>query len=404
MNVSVKYEYIKNFKDLGFGIFVHFGLYSVIGKGEWYYFTIAKNESAKKKYLELPSVFRVRKDWAKSIVKTAKKAGAKYIVLTTRHHDGFSLYDTCGLSDFDALHSAGGRDLIAEYVEACREEGIIPFFYHTLCDWVHENYLTNFPKYLDYLIASLEILCKNYGKIGGFWFDGMWYSPNENWQEDRIYGTIRKYQPEAIIVNNTGLSAQGKTGHREIDCVTFERGKPFTVRNENKPIAGEVCQALNDHWGYAKNDLNYKSFKELVESLVDCRKFGCNFLLNIGPEGNGSVRSVERYLVEMLGAWIKANKNFIYSSQGVSIACEGGDVLSDGSNYYVAVKNVPMELDPNVSLEVPVGKVRLGKQIGRAYWLDNGEEISVRGNTFEVTPFGYGNSMSVRIAKIEWKE
>ena len=278
--------YIEKFEKTGFGLFVHFGLYSIIGKGEWY---LHLNPAAADKigYEKLTAKFRVNKNWAKNLVKTAKQAGAKYVTLTTRHHDGFSLYDTCGLSGYDAPHSACGRDLIAEFVSACREEGIIPFFYHTLLDWRNYDYTHDFPKYIDYLVSSIEILCKNYGKIGGFWFDGMWDKPNEDWQEDRLYGTIRKYQPESMIINNTGLNALGQTGHKEIDCVTFERGKPCYVDRSKKPIAGEMCQVLNDHWGYAKEDCNYKSVKELIENLVDCRKYGCNFLLNTGLRGNG---------------------------------------------------------------------------------------------------------------------
>lgn len=397
------YTYIEKFKNLGFGMFVHFGLYSIVGKGEWYYSNLDKK--AREKYGNLPAKFAVKRDWAKSMVRTAKAAGAKYIVLTTRHHDGFSLYDTQGLSEYDAPHSACGRDLVKEFVDACRAEEIVPFFYHTLCDWHHEEYFQNFPKYIDYLAASLEILCENYGKIGGFWFDGMWYSPNEDWQEDRLYGIIRKYQPEAIITNNTGLSAQGRTGHKEIDCVTFERGKPFVVKSEtNKPIAGEMCQILNDHWGYAKEDVNYKSVKELIENLIDCRKNGCNFLLNVGPKGNGEIKTMDKGLLLELGKWIKANKGFIYKATGSDIPCEGGEILQDGKNLYVAVRNVPMMLDPHVTLEQNAGSVKIGKKIKSGVWLESREKIDVHGNEFQIAPFCYGRSLSVRIAKINLKD
>lgn len=154
------YEYIERFKNLGFGVFVHFGLYSVECKGEWY---LANNKNADKtKYERLVTRFKINKNWAKELVKTAKTAGAKYITLTTRHHDGFSLYDTRGLSDYDAPHSACGRDLIREFVDACNEAKIMPFFYHTLLDWHNEDYGNDFPKYIDYLDKSVEILCKYY--------------------------------------------------------------------------------------------------------------------------------------------------------------------------------------------------------------------------------------------------
>ena len=138
-----KLRYIENFEKLGFGLFVHFGLYSVVGKGEWY---LHLNPNANKtEYETLTGKFSVNKNWAKELVKTAKLAGCKYITLTTRHHDGFSLYDTCGLNDYDAPHSACGRDLIREFVDECNKNDIVPFFYHTLLDWREESYQKDFP-------------------------------------------------------------------------------------------------------------------------------------------------------------------------------------------------------------------------------------------------------------------
>ena len=394
------YEYIERFKKLGFGLFVHFGLYSIVGKGEWY---LHLNPQADKvKYNNLINRFNVKKTWAKELVKTAKAAGCKYITLTTRHHDGFSLYDTQGLNDFDAPHSSCGRDLIRELVDECNKENIVPFFYHTLLDWNNPDYENDFPKYIDYLDKSIEILCRNYGKISGFWFDGMWDKPNENWQEDRLYGTIRKYQPEAMIVNNTGLSALGKTGHKEIDSVTFERGKPAFVDTSEKPIAGEMCQVLNDHWGYTKDDCNYKSVKELIENLIDCRRFGCNFLLNTGLKGNGSVNETDKCLLSQIGKWIKANKGFIYDVYPTDKTAENADMLTDGKKYYAVIKNVNMNADPNVALGGDVSAVKLNFATKRAKWLDSGEKIKInKDNSFAVKPFDYGRSYSVRVAEIE---
>ena len=172
---------------------------------------------------------------------------------------------------------------------------------------------TDFKKYVDYLIKSVEILCTNYGKIGGIWFDGMWDKPNEDWQEDRLYQTIRKHQPTAMIINNTGLSALGKVGHPELDSVTFERGNPCFVDNSDRHRAGEMCQVLNDHWGYCKNDCNYKSVKELVSNLIDCRKFNCNFLINTGLKGNGEINLTDKAILGEIGKFVKANKYFIYN-------------------------------------------------------------------------------------------
>lgn len=391
-------NYIEKFENLGFGLFVHFGLYSRIAKGEW---CLELNKNLDKEdYFDL-SKFVVCKNWAKNLVRTAKQAGCKYITLTTRHHDGFSLYDTKGLNKLDAPHSACKRDLIKEFVDACNDGEIVPFFYHTLLDWKNENYKYDFKKYIDYLVKSIEILCTNYGKIGGFWFDGMWDKPNDDWQEDTIYGTIRKYQPDAMIINNTGLNELGKVGHPEIDSVTFERGKPCFVDNSDKHRAGEMCQVLNDHWGYAENDCNYKSTKELIENLVDCRKFDCNFLLNTGLKGNGLVNTLDNEILKKIGQWIKVNKGFIYNVKSCDVKADNAEVVYDGKYYYVIIKNVLMSADPNVTLNGDEQEIKFNKKIRKAKWLDNNESIEiVNGNSFSISPFSYGQSYSVRVAKI----
>ncbi len=397
------YEYIENFKRLGFGMFIHFGLYSVIGRGEWYYMQYVPD---KNEYESTINKFKITKNWAKNLVKTAKDAGCKYITLTTRHHDGFSLYDTCGLSEFDAPHSPTGRDLIREFVDECNKEGIIPFFYHTLLDWHNPDYNNDFPEYINYLDKSIEILCKNYGKIGGFWFDGMWDKPNEDWQEDRIYGTIRKYQPEAMIINNTGLNALGQTGHIEIDSVTFERGKPAFVDTSEKPIAGEVCDALTDHWGYAKYDICLKSPKELIETLVDCRKYDCNLLLNSGLKGNGEMDEGEKAAFKRIGMWIKENKNFIYKAKSTDLTAENADMMTDGEYYYAAIKGVLMSANCNVAKfgESKTVTLNTDKRIVDAEWLDSGKEINLKtDNSFVCEPFEYGKSLAVRVAKFKLK-
>ncbi len=394
-------SYVKDFERLGFGLFVHFGLYSILGRGEW-----AKeiHKIPDEPYEKLIEEFNPVSSWAKDLVKTAKNAGCKYITLTTRHHDGFSLYDTKGLSDYDAVHAKAGRDLIKEFVDACREEDIMPIFYHTLLDWHEKSYKTDFSAYIEYLIKSIEILCTSYGKIGGFWFDGMWDKKTADWQEDRIYSTIRKYQPTAMIINNTGLSSQGKVGHVELDSVTFERGKPKFVDNSDRPRAGEMCQVLNDHWGYAEDDCNYKSVRELIENLIDCRKFGCNFLLNTGLKGDGSVNITDGALLGEIGKWIKRNKYFIYNVKPSEIQMENVAILKDEQYYYAVIKNVAMSADPNVALSSRTTSVTFERAIKNAVWLDSEKAVCVDGTALSVQPFSYGSSLTARVIRFEWSE
>lgn len=396
----MSYEYIKDFKKLGLGVFVHFGLYSVVGKGEWYAYNLDGNQKAA--YEATANKFKVKPDWAKKLVATAKSAGAKYITLTTRHHDGFSLFDTCGLSDFDAPHSASGRDLVAEFVNECNAQGIVPFFYHTLLDWHNPDYNDNFAAYIDYLVASVQLLCKNYGKIGGFWFDGYWDKPDADWQFDRLYGTIRELQPTAMIINNTGLNMLGQVSHKEIDSVTFERGKPCFVDCTDKPRAGEVCEGLTDHWGYAERDICVKSVKQVVETYIDCRKCGCNLLLNTGLRGDGSVSAAEKSVLEGLGRWIEYTGKFLYEAVPSEITADGAAVLQRGEDLYVCINDVPMENNVNVTRASDKRTVKLGtsRLITSATWLDNGKAVELTGNAIVVAPFDYGTSLGSRVAKL----
>ena len=401
---------IKKFENLGFGMFVHFGLYSVHGKGEWAY----NINITPKDYEKLFYSFSPDKDWAKNLVSAAKGAGCKYITITTRHHDGFSLYDTCGLNEYDAPHSAAGRDLIREFVDECNKEEIVPFFYHTLLDWHEKSYKENFPKYLEYLRASVEILCKNYGKIGGLWFDGMWDKKDENWEEDKLYSLIRKYQPDAMIINNTGLSARGELGHIELDSVTFERGRPRPINLDDSPkyIASEMCQIFGNYWGYAKRDFNFKSLIEIIEDFCVCRRYGANYLLNIGPMGNGQLRPLDKAMLGALGEWVDIYKEALYLPRPAKIEIENKEknflLKGNGCYYFFAYD---LEVSANINVELAKAKLdrnnvfTFNEKIKSIKWLDNGEDVVFTQDGEKVTiinvPQLYGEHYVVRIAKIE---
>lgn len=402
-------QYIKDFEKLGFGMFVHFGIYSVLGKGEWSKKLLSISDED---YYKLCEDFHPVSDWAERLVATAKKAGCKYITLTTRHHDGYSLYDTCGLNTLDAPHTCG-RDLVREFVDACRRQDIIPFFYHTLLDWHEESYQTNFKEYLKYLRKSVEILCSNYGKIGGLWFDGMWDKLDADWEEDALYECIRKHQPEAMIINNTGLSALGQLGHIELDSVTFERGKPRPLNMEGAPkyVASEMCQVFADHWGYAVQDLNFKSPADMIRDLVLCRRYGSNLLMNVGPKGDGSLREMDKAIYHLIGEWININGEAVYEPRPCSIEVENKKddfLLRKDNKYYLFCDHLPMAADPNVALvqeEEYQDIFRLEKKIKKITWLDNGENVCFdqkEGRVIVKTvPYTYGRQLVVRVAKIE---
>lgn len=209
-----------------------------------------------------------------------------------------------------------------------------------------------------------------------------------------------------MIINNTGLNALGQTGHIEIDSVTFERGKPAFVDTSEKPIAGEVCDALTDHWGYAKYDICLKSPKELIETLVDCRKYDCNLLLNSGLKGNGKMDEGEKAAFKRIGMWIKENKNFIYKAKSTDLTAENADMMTDGEYYYAAIKGVLMSANCNVAKfgESKTVTLNTDKRIVDAEWLDSGKEINLKtDNSFVCEPFEYGKSLAVRVAKFKLK-
>lgn len=394
--------YIQNFEEMGFGMFVHFGIYSVLGKGEW-----AKSclKIPHKSYEALAGSFCPKEGWAKELAAAAKSSGAKYITLTTRHHDGFSLYDTQGLSEFDAPHFCG-RDLIREFTDACREYGIRPFFYHTLVDWHNPDYYSNFPAYLSYLRSGVKLLCTNYGAIGGIWFDGTWDKPQADWEEDSLYRLIRTYQPEAMIINNTGMDARGALGHPELDSVTFEQGKPHPIHLEGSPkyIAREMCRTMNDHWGYASSDVNYKSVGQLIAELAECRRYGANYLLNVGPKGDGTLRLIDRGILEALGLWVNANEEAIRKPRPtqISIAEHPNDfLLCSQDAMYLFV--MPESVQPGGS-GCRLERFPLHNRIQSVRWLDNGQPLPYRqeDGIAQITalPFDYGTSLVVRVAKI----
>ena len=395
-------QHIKDFEAMGLGMFVHFGIYSVLGKGEWAKFILKIPHDS---YEALAERFCPHPDWAKELVAAAKSAGAKYITITSRHHDGYSLYDTQGLTEFDSMHYFG-RDYIREFVDACRAEGIIPFFYHTLVDWHVPEYHRDFKAYLRYLRASVEKLCTNYGKIGGLWFDGTWDKRDADWEEDELYSMIRSHQPDAMIINNTGMDALGALGHIELDSVTFERGRPKPINMPGAPkyIASEMCQVMNEHWGYAALDLNYSSMKEIISEFVSCRRYGANYLLNVGPMGDGRLKTIDKGILEELGKWVFLNEEAIRKPRPTEISVDGydSDFLLEGNDaFYLFVMDLPTT---NTTLEGTAKKFAFDRRIKAVHWLDNYESLPFSQENgiaqIRALPFSYGTNLTARVAKI----
>lgn len=400
---------VSNFSSLAYGMFIHYGLYSLLEKGEW---VKDHDKIDMSEYSKLADKFTAENFDTDKVASMAKEAGMKYICLTTRHHEGFSLYDTCGLNTFDAPHSGAKRDIVRDFVDSCRKYGLVPFFYHTTLDWYQKSFKDDFDTYLQYLRDSVEILCTNYGKIGGMWFDGNWSRPDDDWQEDKLYGMIRRLQPDAIITNNTGLQKPGEAGHQQIDCVTFEQQGPqgTSCSKNQRPLAGEMCQSINLHWGWARNDLRYFSIPGIIETLCLCRRFGANYLLNVGPQGDGKIGDYEAAAVRRAGHWIKVNGSAIYDARP-------GDITGHKRNFalcrddklYFFLHDLPVLGDHNVvsgQSDQDGSQVfnNVEKPIKSLSWLDNGQPVEFLYNTndktlkFDSRGFEYGEDLVVRVA------
>ncbi len=401
---------IVQFEQLAYGMFLHWGLYSILERGEW----IRKlGNMPAEDYNKLSEKFTADEFDGNRIASLAKQAGMKYICITTRHHDGYSLYDTRGLCDFDAPHTAPGRDLIADFVEGCRNNGIVPFFYHTTLDWYQENFDKDFDGYLEYLRASVEVLCTNYGKIGGLWFDGNWSKPDADWKVDQLYATIRKHQPDAMIVNNTGLTARGEVGHPEVDSVTFEKGLPRPIDRKamSKYVASEMCDTFNSNWGISTLDFNYISPASIIKKLCICRKVRANYLLNIGPEASGRIPDYEVATLKKVSKWIELVGEALYKGKCISTKTHNGDfALEYKDRIYLFIHELPISGDINVVLKSTGENLRafggIRKQITSAKWLDNNHLLDYSQNneagifTLDATHQMYGTDLVVRIAEL----
>lgn len=405
---------IVEFERHAYGLFLHWGLYAQLGQGEW----ILHNapDVTVPEYHALVETFTAS-DWdGREIGRFARASGMRYAVLTARHHDGFSLYDTQGLTQYDAPTAAAGRDLVRDFVSGCHAEGVEPFLYHTTLDWYWGSHTCDssaFEEYIEYLHESLEIVLSEYD-ISGIWFDGDWSRDDIDWHLDERYDLVRNYRPDAIIVNNTGIGNEGVVSHPEIDSVTFEQSEPDALdRSElDHYVAGEMCQTMNRHWGIGANDFAYNSPKDIIETLATCRGRGANYLLNVGPTAEGAIPDYENAAIRRAGEWIDFVGSSIYEGRPIDCSCPGRDFVletEDGLFYFV----FDLSISGHEHVTVTTGGAGprsiqgLDRPIGTARWLDTDEELTVLQTddgsltTIDCTGYPYGTDTVVRVAELD---
>lgn len=340
------------FNDMRFGVFLHWGIYSMFAQGEWYLHEGGLNaaEYAKAAGGFYPASFNAR-EWVRSI----KEGGAKYICFTSRHHDGFSMFDT-SVSDYDIMDSTPfKRDIIKELADACHEEGIALHFYYSLADWTREDYpwgktghgtgrkgdSQDYDSYLLFMKSQLSELLVNYGKIGAIWFDGFWDHDSDpvpfDWKLPELYSHIHSIRPECLIGNNH---------HRDVfpgeDFQMFERDLPggsgWSKGRNISTLPLEMCQTMNGMWGYKVADQNYMSSGELVKLLARAASKGSNLLINIGPQPDGNLPAAALERMKDVGQWMRIYGDSIYGTDSAGLPEQDWGVATrKGNTLYLHV-------------------------------------------------------------------
>jgi len=341
----------REFQDAKFGMFIHWGVYSVLGDGEWVFHDrkLKLNE-----YERLPKLFNPQKFDAHAWVALAKAAGMKYITITSRHHDGFAMFDS-KVSDWNIVQRTPyAKDPLKMLADECHRQGVKLFFYYSQLDWHNTDYYPrgvtawnngrpdhgNWDAYLDdYMDGQLRELLTNYGPIGGIWFDGMWDKPNADWHLQKTYSLIHQLQPAALIIPNHHQTP--KPGE---DVQTFERDLPgqntagFNTNYVSDQLPLESSNTLNDSWGFNIGDSHYKSPEEIEELLVRAAGNNSNFLLNIGPLPNGEIQEEFSSRLRSVGEWLSRFGDSIYGTRGGPLpAADWGVTTHKENKVYVHI-------------------------------------------------------------------
>ncbi|MGC6422138.1 MAG: alpha-L-fucosidase [Flavobacteriaceae bacterium] len=395
------------FKEARFGLFVHWGVYSILGDGEW----VMNNQNiSKSEYEKLPNFFNPVAFDPEEWVSVVKQAGMKYITITSRHHDGFSMFHSTA-TEYNIVDATPyGNDILKQLAEACHKEGIKLFFYYSLLDWNRDDYYPrgrtgkgisgrgkgNWDDYISFMKSQLTELLTHYGPIGGIWFDGHWDQKEwdgkqfgqlkVDWHYDEIYSLIHQLQPQALIGNNHHLGIiEGE------DFQMFEKDLPGknttgwgTPANQIGSVPLEVCETINGSWGFNLQDRKHKSTKELIQYLVKAAGYGSNLLLNVGPMPNGKIQEEHKQSLIEIGDWLKVYGESIYGTDRGPIAPNEAWVSTQkGSTVYLHLLDETvnyLHLDP---IPVKIKSIRLFNSEKKLKYIKNALGITIDLNSIE---------------------
>jgi alpha-L-fucosidase len=340
---------IKWWHDAKFGMFVHWGTYSAYGRHEW----ALENEAIPAAdYEQFARQFKPKKDAARDWAKLARQAGQKYVVMTTKHHEGFCLFDT-KTTDYRAARQGPGRDLVREYVDALRAEGLRVGFYFSLMDWHHPDGARAAKdeaarkRLVEYTHTQIRELMSNYGKIDVLWYDVSWPLDAKGWESERMNDMVFTLQPDIVVNNRNRLDGDFTTPEQQIQAATGGR-------------AWEACMTMNGSWGYQAADDDWKTPKQIVRNLISCSRDGGNYLLNIGPKGDGSIPEESVRILESVGRWMSRNGESIYGTDPCQPRRSNYATFTrKGNTLYMHVHFWPGDRFVMSGLLVPVKSVRL---------------------------------------------
>jgi alpha-L-fucosidase len=367
----------ETFRKMRYGMFVHWGIYSLLERGEWvmYHEKIPISEYEPLMHRFNPVRFNAD-EWAQ----LAKQAGMRYITITAKHHDGFCMYDSM-LTDYKITNTPFKRDVMRELSDACRKADIALLFYYSPLDWRHPAYRTDWEAYTRYWHGQVIELVEKYRPMG-IWLDGCWDKPDDiddTWGLTKLYRSLRRIQPGLLIANN-----HHQKPLPDEDIQTYEQDLPgenkagFNPEPLSQDALIETCMTINNSWGYNAGDTNHKTPSQLIRILAECASRDANLLLNVGPKSDGTIQPEHQERLREVGAWLRENGAAIYGTRGkVFVSTPWGAATRTAQRIYLHIWNLPLTHQLSLGLPRRVKSAKLLRDGQRLIYRQHEKQLTV---------------------------